>query len=459
MPVEPSRKSRKRIMKPPILVVEDDPAVAEMVKTLLEAEGYPVREARGSDEALEHLAATEFPIVISDIFLDQRTGLDILRRAHAFYPRCAVILITGKGSFETVLEATREGVFDYIPKPFSLERLVQAVKNAEAAFAQSAPSVADLVNAPDNAHSSALIGNSQAMVEVYKFISRVAETDTTVLLEGETGTGKELVARMIHQSSPRRKGRFAVVDCGALAGTLLETELFGAVRGAYTGADRNRVGMLESADGGTVFLDEIGDIDPPFQLRLLRFLQEREVRPVGSVTARPVNVRVLAATNRNLRSLVAEKKFREDLWYRLNVASIGLPPLRERNQDIAVLVEHFLGIFRQRFGRQITLSPAAMNLARSYHWPGNVRQLLNLLERLAILHPGGAVDEQAFRDALATLDPGGKDPASSDSLADAEEEHIRRVLKATHGNKTRAAEILGIERKTLYRKLEKMRGV
>ena len=446
-------------MKPPILVVEDDPAVAEMVKTLLEAEGYPVREAHGSDEALEHLAATEFPIVISDIFLDQRTGLDILRRARAFHPRCAVILITGKGSFETVLEATREGAFDYIPKPFSLERLVQAVKNAEAAFAQSAPPAADLVNASDNAPSAALIGNSQAMVEVYKFISRVAEADTTVLLEGETGTGKELVARMIHESSPRRKSRFAVVDCGALAGTLLETELFGAVRGAYTGADRNRMGMLESADGGTVFLDEIGDIDPAFQLRLLRFLQEREVRPVGSATARPVNVRVLAATNRNLRFLVAEKKFREDLWYRLNVASVNLPPLRERNQDIAVLVEHFLGIFRQRFGRQIILSPAAMNLARNYHWPGNVRQLLNMLERLTILHPGGVVDEQAFRDALATLDPGGKDPASSDSLADAEEEHIRRVLEATHGNKTRAAAILGIERKTLYRKLEKMRGV
>ena len=450
-------------MKPLILVVEDDPAVAEMVKTLLDAEGYPVREASGSEEALEHLAATEFPIVISDIFLDERTGLDILRRARAFNSRCAVILITGKGSFETVLEATREGAFDYISKPFSLERMVQAVRNAEAALAQSAASAADAsVGLPDgsgDASSTSLIGNSPAMVEVYKFVSRVAEADTTVLLEGETGTGKELVARMIHESSPRRKGRFAVVDCGALAGTLLETELFGAVRGAYTGADRDRMGMLESADGGTVFLDEIGDIDPAFQLRLLRFLQEREVRPVGSATARLVNVRVLAATNRNLRLLVAEKKFREDLWYRLNVASIGLPPLRERSQDIAMLVEHFLGIFQRRFRRQVILDPAAMKLALNYHWPGNVRQLLNILERLAILHPGGVVDEQAFRSALAALDPGGKDSASSDSLAEAEEEHIRRVLEATHGNKTRAAEILGIERKTLYRKLEKMSAV
>ncbi|MEE8176695.1 MAG: sigma 54-interacting transcriptional regulator, partial [Acidobacteriota bacterium] len=243
-------------MKPLILVVEDDPAVAEMVKTLLDAEGYPVREASGSEEALEHLAATEFPIVISDIFLDEHSGLDILRRARAFNSRCAVILITGKGSFETVLEATREGAFDYISKPFSLERMVQAVRNAEAALAQSAASAADAsVGLPDgsgDASSTSLIGNSPAMVEVYKFVSRVAEADTTVLLEGETGTGKELVARMIHESSPRRKGRFAVVDCGALAGTLLETELFGAVRGAYTGADRDRMGMLESADGGTV---------------------------------------------------------------------------------------------------------------------------------------------------------------------------------------------------------------
>jgi transcriptional regulator with PAS, ATPase and Fis domain len=300
------------------------------------------------------------------------------------------------------------------------------------------------------------------MVEAFKFISRVAATDSTVFLQGETGTGKELVARLIHENGPRRDNRLVVVDCGALPGTLLESELFGAVRGAYTGADRDRTGLLESAEGGTVFLDEIGEIDLAFQLRLLRFLQEREVRPVGSATSRKVDARVIAASNRDLRRLVAEKKFREDLWYRLQVSSFQLAPLRERSEDIPLLVEHFLDISRQRFGRALELSAEAMQSTLRYPWPGNVRQLQNVVERLAILHHGPVVRKEAFEEALAALDPAEKEPASDTrggTLAATEEEHIRKVLEATHGNKTRAAELLGIERKTLYRKLERMRGV
>jgi len=268
-----------------------------------------------------------------------------------------------------------------------------------------------------------------------------------------------LVARLIHDSSPRRSHRFAVVDCGALSATLLEAELFGAVRGAYTGADRDREGLLESADGGTVFLDEIGEIDPAFQLRLLRFLQEREVRPVGSTTARTVNVRVVAASNRDLRQLVAEKKFREDLWYRLHVTSLHLAPLRERSEDIPALVEYFLTLFGQRTGRRIHLSESALKLALKYRWPGNVRQLENVLERLVILHLGPIVEEAALREAITALDPLQKDAPDAGTLASREEEQIRKVLEATHGHKTKAAQILGIERKTLYRKLEKMRNV
>ena len=440
--------------KPPVLVVEDDAAFAKTMVELLEAEGYPVEEAGSTAAALERLAARAFPVVVSDIYLDERTGLDVLRRARALEPRCAVILITGKGSLDTVLEATRAGAFDYLAKPFPLNRLAEAVRNAAEAWRQiqAAPR-----SEPDKP-SPPLVGNSPPMVEIYKFISRVADADSTVLLEGETGTGKEQVARMIHQSSPRQSKRFVVVDCGALPATLLEAELFGALRGAYTGAERDRTGLLESADGGTVFFDEIGEMDLPFQQRLLRFLQEREVRPLGSSTSRKVDVRVVAASNRDLRKLVSEGKFREDLWYRLQVTSLRLAPLRERREDIPLLAEHFLEMLRQRSGRSIRLSKEALEAAMRYSWPGNVRQLQNVLERLAILSATPLISEQMFADAVEALDPGIKEGSSADSLSSREQDHIRRVLEATHGNKTRAAEILGIERKTLYRKLERMRG-
>lgn len=441
--------------KPTILVVEDDNAVSQTVVALLEAEGYPVQAAHSSAEALEHLARNQYPIIISDIYLDERSGLDILRRARALNPDAAVILMTARGSLDTVLEATRAGAFDYIAKPFPLERLAQMVKSAELSIDHS-PARRDGREGEDAA-TVRLVGNSPAMVEAFKFISRVAAADSTVFLQGETGTGKELVARLIHESSPRREHRLVVVDCGALPGALLETELFGALRGAYTGADRDRLGLLESAEGGSVFLDEIGEIDPAFQLRLLRFLQEREVRPVGSTASRKVDARVIAASNRDLRRLVAEKKFREDLWYRLQVSSFRLSPLRERGQDdLELLIGHFLDASERRLGRALRLSDEAMRRATSYAWPGNVRQLQNVIERLSILHSGSVVGDDAFREAIAALDPSEKPAAEGESLAGAEEDHIRKVLAATHGNKTRAAELLGIERKTLYRKLERM---
>jgi DNA-binding NtrC family response regulator len=454
------KASNQQTEKPKILVVEDDPAVAQTVLTLLEAEGYPVSEAPTSSDALALLSRESFPIVISDIYLDERTGLDILRRARALNPQCAVILMTAHGTLETVLEATQAGAFDYIAKPFTLDKFAQTVRNAEQAV--SSP-IATLV--PDSEPSvGVMAGRSQAMIEIYKFISHVAQADSTVLLQGETGTGKELVARLIHTSGTRRDNRMVVVDCGALPASLIEAELFGAVRGAYTGADRDREGLIESAAGGTVFLDEIGDIDPAFQLRLLRFLQEREIRPVGSSASRTVDVRVIAATNRDLRQLVADKTFREDLWYRLHVTSLRLAPLRERAEDIPLLMEHFLAIFGEQTGRRITLSDSALKAATRYPWPGNIRQLQNVLERLTILHSGSVVQEPALIEAISALDPSDnrkEDNAQPDSasLAAREEDHIRKVLAATHGHKTRAAEILGIERKTLYRKLEKMRDV
>ncbi|MSO19154.1 MAG: sigma-54-dependent Fis family transcriptional regulator [Acidobacteria bacterium] len=463
---------------PEVLIVEDDFAFSQTMLALLEAEGFAAEAVNSTADALDRFSARSYPIVISDIYIDERTGLDVLRRARAVEPECAVILITGQGSLDTVLEATRAGAFDYIAKPFPLDRLVQTVRNAANAWAaRRQNSLDETATLPGpGEYSPALVGHSDAMVETYKFISRVADSDATVLLQGETGTGKEMVARLIHQASPRRARRMVVVDCGALSGSLLEAELFGATRGAYTGADRDRTGLLEAAEGGTVFLDEIGEMEWAFQQRLLRFLQEREVRPLGSNTAKKVDVRVVAATNCDLRGMVAEKKFREDLWYRLQVATCQLAPLRDRRQDIPELVSFFLAKFARQAGTQTSTSSVralrfsddALVVAQQYGWPGNVRQLENLLERLAILHSGAVVDAAGLRSALSAMDPTSQSQTSphqpgstiagpAESLSSLEEDHIRRVLEATRGNKTRAAEILGIERKTLYRKLEKMR--
>jgi transcriptional regulator with PAS, ATPase and Fis domain len=291
------------------------------------------------------------------------------------------------------------------------------------------------------------------MVEIYKQISKVAPTDATVLIEGETGTGKDLIARMIHRNSRRANHPFVPVDCGAIAPSLLESELFGTLKGAYTGADRDRMGVFEAANNGTVFLDEIGDIDFGFQLKLLRFLQEREIRPLGSPKARKVDVRVVAATNRDMQKMVDEQKFREDLWYRLNVVRINVPPLCERSGDIPLLVHYFLHRYNGRYSLDTKLTESGQKAMEEYSWPGNIRQLQHMMERLTILAPGGRIDAGAVRHAIEQMDS--RDSAS-DSLADTEAEQIRRVLAATNGNKSKAAKILGIERKTLYRKLERM---
>jgi transcriptional regulator with PAS, ATPase and Fis domain len=298
-----------------------------------------------------------------------------------------------------------------------------------------------------------MIGSSPAMIEIYKTASRVAPRDATVLIEGETGTGKEMVARMIHRFSPRAQNAFVPVDCASVAPTLLESELFGAMKGAYTGADRDRIGVFEAAHRGTVFLDEIGEIELNFQLKLLRFLQEKEIRPLGSARAKEVDVRVVAATNRNLQKMVEEKKFREDLWFRINVVRITIPPLRDRRGDIPLLARFFVNKYAETYNCEVRLLESGLKALQEYVWPGNVRQLQHLIERLSILAPQGRIDREAVNEALTIMEARER---AVDTLAEAEEEQIRRVLAATGGNKSRAAQILGIERKTLYRKLEKM---
>ena len=435
--------------QPRLLVVEDDPGVRTTIVTCLELEGYTVDAASSTKEAIDRLSASSYPIVISDIYIDDRTGLDVLEAARRKDPACSVILMTARGTMETVMAATRGGAFDYIAKPFDLDRMVETVKRAEAAHGELEDEAE-----PEDIPESAMIGSSRGIVEIYKMVSQVAPTDATVLIEGETGTGKELVARMVHRFSARASQAFVPVDCASIAPSLLESELFGAMRGAFTGADKDRIGVFEAAHKGTVFLDEIGEIELGFQLKLLRFMQEREIRPVGASRSKPVDVRVVAATNRDLQKMVDDGKFRPDLWFRINVIRMTLPPLRERHGDVPLLARFFTTKYNERYNREAKLTDSGLKALEEYTWPGNIRQLQHLIERLTVLAPNERIDGEAVRDALAAMEPR---EHAVDTLADAESEQIRRVLAATGGNKSRAAQILGIERKTLYRKLERMK--
>jgi two-component system, NtrC family, response regulator HydG len=419
--------------------------------TVLELEGYTVDTAASTQEAMEKLSAGNYPVVISDIYLDERTGIDVLRAARKANPDCAVILMTGRGSMETVRAATEGGAFEYLAKPFEMAQMIETIRSAGKLSipAEDDPDVPGVDDLPE----TEMIGSSPPMIEIYKMIGKMAPTDATVLIEGETGTGKELIARMIHKNSRRAQAPYVPVDCGSIAPTLLESELFGAMRGAFTGADRDRVGVFEAAHRGTVFLDEIGDIDFGFQLRLLRFMQDKEIRPVGAPRGKVVDVRIVAATNRDVQKMVEDGKFREDLWYRLNGMRLHVPPLCERASDIPLLVDYFLKRYNERYSLRTKLAESGLKALTDYSWPGNIRQLQNMTERLTILAPNSRVDETAVKQAIEQMDS--RDVAS-DTLADTEAEQIRRVLAATNGNKSRAAKILGIERKTLYRKLDRM---
>jgi DNA-binding NtrC family response regulator len=432
-----------------LLLVEDDPAVRSTISTFLELEGYKVEAVASTREAMARLANGGYPIVITDIYIDDRTGIDVLGAARAANANCAVILMSARGSMETVMAATRGGAFDYLAKPFELDDLLAIVRRAEGVGVEEDDEEVE----PEEPLATEMIGSSAKLIEIYKTISRVAPTDALVLIEGETGTGKELIAHLIHANSRRAAQPFVPVDCASLAPSLIESELFGAMRGAYTGADRDRTGVFEAAHGGTVFLDEIGEIDLNFQLKLLRFLQEKEIRPLGSSRPRKVDVRILAATNRNLRKMVDEGKFREDLWYRLDVVRVNVPPLRERHGDIPLLAGAFLKRYNERYNLEARITESGMKALEDYTWPGNVRQLQHMMERLVILAQGGRITEDAVEGAIRSASPADQ---AGETLADAETEQIRKVLAVTGGNKSRAARILGIERKTLYRKLERM---
>ncbi len=435
-----------------VLLVEDDASVRSTITTFLDLEGFGVDAVASTHDAMERLNARAYPIVLSDIYIDGRTGLDVLDAARRAHPSVKVILMSARGSMETVMAATRGGAFEYLAKPFELDALLAVLRRAEQEIS-GLPDEEDEEVDPEEPLATEMIGSSAKMIEIYKTVSRVAPTDALVLIEGETGTGKELIAQMIHANSSRAHAPFMPVDCASLAPTLIESELFGAMRGAYTGADRDRTGVFEAAHGGTVFLDEIGEIDVNFQLKLLRFLQEKEVRPLGSSKPKKVDVRILAATNKNLRKMVDEGKFREDLWYRLDVVRIAVPSLRERTGDVPLLAGAFLKRYNDRYRLDARLTESGLRALCDHTWPGNVRQLQHMMERLVILAQGGRITDEAVFESVRSSSPREQ---VTESLADTEAEQIRKVLAATGGNKSRAARILGIERKTLYRKLERM---
>ena len=439
-----------------VLVVDDDEVMRKLLREVLEKSGYEVQLAPSGEDAVKAMSRETFPVIISDIRMLEMDGMAVLREVKKAGKRSAVILMTGFGSMEGAIEAIQEGAFDYISKPFQMDELkavvARAIKHWESVNARS--SVQPALRSIDAA-SKGLIGKSPKIVEIYKTLARAALSASNVLVTGESGTGKELVARAIHDNSQRRAKRFVAVNCGALAENLLESELFGHVRGSFTGAVADKAGLFDDANGGTLFLDEIGDITPALQIKLLRVIQEHELKPVGANETHMVDVRVIAATHRDLDSLVRTGKFREDLYYRLKVISMELPPLRERIGDLAELVEHFVARYAEKNKKAVShVSEEALVLLKGYPWPGNIRELEHSIERAVAMSNTSVLFPEDF--PVEIRRPAGV--AASDSkgsLEDMERAHIVRVLHDVGYNKSKASEVLGIDRATLYRKAQR----
>jgi two-component system, NtrC family, response regulator AtoC len=434
-----------------ILVVDDDPASRDLLRRVLATEGHQVVTLGDGREALAELARQRADLVVSDIRMPDVDGVQLLERMRETVPEIPVILVTAFGDVEGAVEAIRRGAFDYLAKPYDVDAVRHLVRRALAQAALVSENRELRQQVREKYRLEGIVGRSEPMLRVFKTAARVAQSDATVLIEGESGTGKEQVARAIHAASKRAGLPFVAVDCGAIAEGVLESELFGHAKGAFTGAQGSRRGLFEEANHGTLFLDEMGDVGPALQARLLRALQEGEVRRVGANEAIPVDVRVLAATNKDLAVQVKEGKFREDLYYRINVVTIRLPPLRERREDIPLLAEHFAAKHGRPDGAAVT--PEARELLIGYDWPGNVRELENVIARALALNHAGLVVPEDLPDRLRGLPAAVPTPGAAErpTLAEVERRYAAQVLAETGGNKTRAAEILGIDRKTLYR--------
>jgi two-component system, NtrC family, response regulator AtoC len=447
-----------------ILVVDDDAVARELLAEALKKEGYDV-EAFGSGEAaIARGREGRVDLVLTDIRMGAVDGLTVLREFKRMSQDTAIVVLTAFGSLEGAIEAIKQGAYDYLAKPFKKEEIKLVVQRSldHCRLLRENTKFREELKSKDE--WSPLVGSSPAMLEVYKLVARVSESKSTVLLQGESGTGKELIARAIHGNSPRRDKPFVPVNCGALPDTLLESEMFGYEKGAFTGAVGTKTGLFESANGGTLFLDEVGELGQALQVKLLRVMQDHEVRRVGGTHSIKVDVRIIAATNRDLEQFVKEGKFRDDLFYRLNVVRITLPSLTERQEDIPMLAHHFL----QKCAAGTTTAvrgfhPDTMDILKRYRWPGNVRELENAIERAVSLSHGplltpddlpAAIHQVPIRADAKPESPEATEPVCL-TLEEVEKRHLLRVLKETKGNKVKASKILGIDRRTLYRMAER----
>ncbi len=434
-----------------ILVVDDQRTTLEVLERNLGSEGYTVFTASAVWQALQLLETTAVDLVITDLKMPGSSGLELVRHVRENLPDTEVVMITGYPSIEGAVEAVRSGAEDYLTKPFTDEELFDAVRRALGKLHTRRHAQTSAGSPPSHL---GLVGESPAMQTVYRALTRAAETAATVLITGESGTGKELVARAIHYQGARAAAPFVPVNCGGIPENLLESELFGYMKGAFTGAVSSRAGFFQTADGGTIFLDEIAETSTAMQVKLLRVLQDHEVVMVGANRARQVDVRVLAATNKDLAILVGKGMFREDLYFRLNVLTITLPPLRDRGDDVLLLSRQFLRKFAAEYGRsELVFTDRALQALCSYNWPGNVRELENLVQRLVVMSESERIDVSDLPSHMRFS--AGRNGGLHRTLAEVEAEHIRNVLASVGGNKSEAARILGIDRKTLRTKLER----
>lgn len=454
------------------MLVDDEPNIIEIIEIVLRDQGMEVLRATSAQDGLAILGHSEVDIVISDIRMPDMSGVELLKEAKKIAPEAVFILITAYASTETAIDALQHGAYDFLTKPFKMEELVNIVRNAleKKSLKREVASLRHEIGTQQGQqlfqalHRSHLVGKSHKMLEVYRTIGTVAASESTVLVVGESGTGKELVARAIHEASPRRDRPFVSINCGAFPETLLESELFGYMKGAFTGANGNKRGLLEAANGGSIFLDEIGEMTPAMQVKLLRVLQERKLRPLGGTQEVTVDVRVIAATNRNLQAAIRQGQFREDLYYRVAVILIHLPPLRDRAEDIDLLAFHFLGKYAEKSGKRVfSITPEALACLENYHWPGNVRELENTIERAIALETSEAIQIERLPDAVRRLPP--KAVRECLRIPDGEfdlEELMRniecdlicQVLKRSEGNQTLAAQFLKLTKPSLRHRIQ-----
>ncbi len=443
-----------------LLIVDDEKNTREGLRSMLE-DKYEIFMARDADEAFRLMDAEKFDLVLTDLRMAGKNGLSVIDKALALPARPACVMMTAYGNVETAVEAMRRGAYDFLTKPLNLEKLELVLQRALKSRKVETENK-ELRQRLDKKFSVAgIVGNSRTLSRVVEQVKQVAQAKTTVLLLGETGTGKELFANMIHQNSPRAGGPFVPVHCAALSANLLESELFGHEKGAFTGAVERREGRFEAADGGTLFLDEIGEIDAATQVKLLRFLETRSIERVGTHKAIQLDVRLVCATNRNLPEMVKKGTFREDLFYRLGVVQITLPALRERHDDIPLLLAHYLQFFAKENGLPVPkLKPDAERVLSAYAWPGNIRELRNLCENLVVMHSREEIGEYdldpRFREKPAVAEPSGtgnRPESKALSRVENEKRLLRQALREAKGNRTKAADLLGISRRTLHRKL------